>query len=129
MWLLSDPNYPFMPFQGYGQNSNATPYGVTAVELVPVNFAFSYGILFACLILGTTFIYVTMKLCRKGSVRTWILWCLLFAEANSYADMTITWDTSLMVYVLTMIILNLAIENPNSNNKIPTVSSFENVSE
>lgn len=129
MQLLSDPNYPFMLFQGYGQNSNATPYGLAAVELVPVNFAFSYGILFACLILGTTFIYVTMKLCRKGSVRTWILWCLLFAEANSYADMTITWDTSLMVYVLTMIILNLAIENPNSNNKIPTVSSFENVSE
>lgn len=108
-WLLSNPNFPFMFFKGYGTNIDIG-YSLAALELAPISFAFCYGIVFTCLILGTVFVYVTWKLFRKGTIRMWILWCLLFAEVNSYADMTITWDTSLMFYVLTMIILNLAAE-------------------
>lgn len=127
-WLLTNPNYSFKLFQGYG--TNITISWPAALELAPVSFAFSYGIIFACLILGTTFIYVTMKLLRKGSIRTWLLWCLLFAEVNSYADMTITWDTSLMFYVLTMIVINLSAENSSMFKKnSASIPSSENEQE
>lgn len=113
--LLKDPNYSFHFLYGYGKYM-APEYEPHAFEFPLVTFSFQYGILFALLILGTSFLYVTIKLCKKGSIHIWLLWLLLFAQVNTYTCLAQDLDNSLIFYFLTMVILNIHYDNPVRNN-------------
>lgn len=110
--LLKDPNYPFHFLYGYG-NYMAPEYTPQAFEFPFVTFSFQYGILFALLILGTSFLYVTFKLCKKGSFHAWLLWLLLFGQVNTYTCLAQDLDNSLIFYFFTMIILNICCDTPS----------------
>lgn len=113
--LLKDPAYPFHFLYGYG-NSTAHEYFPQAFEFPLVTFSFQYGILFALLILGTSFLYVTFKLCRKSSIHIWLIWLLLFGQVNTYTCLAQDLDNSLIFYFITMIILNIYYDNTQINS-------------
>lgn len=114
--LIKDPNYSFHFLYGYG-NFMAPEYEPQAFEFPYVTFSFQYGILFALLILSTSFLYVTLKLCKKNSLHIWLIWLLLFGQVNTYTCLAQDLDNSLIFYFLTMIILNIYYDNlsPNTN--------------
>jgi len=109
--LLKDSNYPFHFLYGYG-NFMASEYFPQAFEFPLVTFSFQYGILFALLILGTSFLYVTFRLCKKGCLHIWFLWLLLFGQVNTYTCLAQDLDNSLIFYFITMIILNIYYDSP-----------------
>lgn len=108
--LLKDPGYSFHFLYGYG-NYMAPEYSPQAFEFPLVTFSFQYGILFALLILGTSFLYVSFKLLRKNSFHIWLLWMLLFGQVNTYTCLAQDLDNSLIFYFITMIILNIYYDN------------------
>lgn len=109
--LLKDPNYSFHFLYGYG-NYVAPEYSPAAFEFPFVTFSFQYGILFALLVLGIPFLYVTIKLLKKGSVHIWLIWLLLFGQVNTYTCLAQDLDNSLIFYFLTMILLNIYYDIP-----------------
>ncbi len=106
--LLADKSFRFSLFHGYGDTGAAVERGYNAAFEFPlIKFSFNYGIIFAIIILGTFLAYVTYKLCRKETLRSWLLWGLIFAEVNTYSTFAEDRDNFMIFCIFTMILLNI----------------------
>lgn len=108
--LLADKTFQFFLFNGYGDTEAAVEKGYNAAFEFPlIKFSFMYGIIFAVIILGTFFVYVTYKLLQNKTITLWLFWMLIFAEVNTYSTIAEDRDNFMIFCIFTMILLNISV--------------------